>query len=270
MINKIKEFGLFLKEIYQKRSLVFSLAKNDFKARNAGSFLGVFWSFIIPLISIFVFWFVFNVGFKNPPVNNIEFIAWFMPAYVPWMFFTESIQNSVGVLYEFHYLVKKVKFRTALLPIVKIESTLMLNLFFIALMFVILLIYHVRLTLTAFQIVYYMIGLIIFCTGLSWIVSSIAVFFKDMSAIVNVICQLGFWLTPIFWTVEGMPPWVAMIARLNPMAYICTGFRNCLLYEINFWQNPRQTLYFWCITVIIFIGGAMLFRKLRPHFADVL
>lgn len=270
MVSKIKEFGLFLKEIYQKRSLIFSLAKNDFKAKNSGSFLGIFWSFIIPLISIFVFWFVFTVGFKNPPVDDIQFMAWFMPAYVPWMFFTESLMNSTGVLYEFHYLVKKVKFRTALLPIVKIESTLMLNLFFIALMFAILIIYRVQLTFTAFEVIYYMTGLIVLCTGLGWLLSSIAVFFKDVSSIVNVVCQLGFWLTPIFWTVNGMPVWVAVIARLNPMAYICTGFRNCLLYNISFWQSPRQTIYFWIVTIIIFIVGAMMFRKLRPHFADVL
>jgi len=270
MVNKAKEFGLFLKEIFEKRGLIFSLAKNDFKAKNAGSFLGILWSFILPVVNILVFWFVFTVGFRNPPVDDIPFMVWFLPAYVPWMFFSECVQSSANVLYEFNYLVKKVKFRTSMLPMVKVVSGLMVNLFFIALMFVIILLYKVPVTVYAFQIFYYMAGLILFCTGLSWILSSVAVFFRDMSSIVNVIVQIGFWLTPIFWTIDNMPEWLGFIARLNPMYYICEGFRFSMLYNTGFWQVPTQTVYFWCLTAAVFIGGALIFRKLRPHFADVL
>lgn len=269
VLNKIKEFGLFLKEIYEKRGLLWSLSKNDFRSKFAGSFFGAVWQFVIPIVSMFVFWFVFTT-FKSMPVDDIPFMAWFVPAYVPWMFFTDCLNGSVNSLYDYSYLVKKIKFRTSMLPMVKVVSSLMINLFFIVFAFVIMLCYQVHLTVYAFQIIYYMIGMIIFCTGLSWLLSSITVLFRDMGAFVNVITQIGFWLTPIFWVAGNMPPWIQTIVKFNPMYYITQGFRNSLIYGVGFWQTPGQTLYFWIITAIVFVGGAVVFRKLRPHFADVL
>lgn len=270
MINKLKEFGFFLNEIYAKRQLLGGLAKNDFRAKFAGSFFGAIWSFVVPIVAMFVFWFVFTT-FKSSPVDNIPFMVWFVPAYVPWMFFVDCLSGSVNSLYEYSYLVKKIKFRTSMLPLVKVISSLMVNVFFIGVIFVFMLVYRVPVSLYVFQILYYMAGLILLCAGLSWLVSSIAVLFKDMGPLVNVITQLGFWLTPIFWSMgAGMPGWIQTIVRFNPMYYIIQGFRDSFIYGVGFWESPAQTLYFWIITAIIFVGGAMVFRKLRPHFADVL
>ncbi|MEG0629717.1 MAG: ABC transporter permease [Christensenellaceae bacterium] len=269
MIKKFKEFCMFLKETFAKRELIWSLAKNDFKSKAAGSFFGIFWSFVIPIVTIMVFWFVFTV-FKSAPVDNIPFIAWFVPAYVPWMFFSECMFGSVNCLYEYSYLVKKVKFRTSLLPIVKVVSCLLLNLFFIGFIFLLMAIFKIPITVYALQVPYYMLGIILLCIGISWLISSIAVFFKDLTSLVSVVMQLGFWLTPIFWSIEGMPPWLAFIARLNPVYYITQGMRDSFLFGRWFWQSPEQTIYFWIATAVIFVVGAMVFRKLRPHFADVL
>lgn len=271
MINKLKEFWLFLTEIFAKRELIRDLAKNDFKAKFAGSFLGIVWGFVLPLVTMLVFWFVFTV-LKSPPQDDFPFLVWFVPAYVPWMFFTECLSNTVNSLYEYSYLVKKIKFRTSMLPLVKVGSVLMVNVFFVGFIFLVMALFKIQLTLYVLQIVYYYIALIILCVGLSWFVSSVAVFFKDMSPLVNVVVQLGFWGTPIFWSLagSGMPGWLVVIAKLNPIYYITQGFRESFLYGIGFWQSPMQTFYFWIVTAIVFVGGAMVFRKLRPHFADVL
>ncbi|MEG0257521.1 MAG: ABC transporter permease [Christensenella sp.] len=271
MINKLKEFWMFLTEIFAKRQLIWELAKNDFKAKFAGSFFGVLWGFVLPIVTICVFWFVFTV-MKSPPQDDFPFIVWFVPAYIPWMFFTDCLSNTVGSLYEYSYLVKKVKFRTSMLPLVKIISIMMVNLFFVGVIFIIMAVFKIPITLYVLQIIYYYAALVIFCVGISWFVSSVAVFFKDMSPLVNVVVQLGFWVTPIFWSLggSGMPSWIVTIAKLNPIYYITQGFRESFLYGIGFWQSPVQTLYFWVFTAIVFVGGAMVFRRLRPHFADVL
>ena len=80
-------FWTFLKDIIKDRSILWSLAKNDFKARFAASLLGGFWAFAQPLVTLLVFWFVFQAGFKNPPVSNVPFIVWLTPAYLVWAFF---------------------------------------------------------------------------------------------------------------------------------------------------------------------------------------
>ena len=115
-----------------------------------------------------------------------------------------------------------------------------------------------------------MFSLMILLIGLSWIVSSLSVFFKDFSQIVNIILQIGFWLTPVFWNPKTMSPTVLKILKLNPMYYIVGGYRATLIDRTYFWSSPNLTLYFWVVTIIIFIFGASLYRRLRVHFADIL
>lgn len=73
--------------ILKQYKIIFKLAKNDFKSKYASSFLGAIWAFVQPMITILVFWFVFQVGFKTPPVNDIPYILWFIPAYMFRIFF---------------------------------------------------------------------------------------------------------------------------------------------------------------------------------------
>ena len=90
----IKQIYWFIKDIVTNKKMLFALAKNDLKAKFAASFLGVIWAFIQPLVTILVFWVVFQLGFRNPPVDDVPFILWFIPAYLVWTFFTESLLAS--------------------------------------------------------------------------------------------------------------------------------------------------------------------------------
>ena len=269
MQRVLRELKVFAGEIWSKRGLIWSLAKNDFRAQFAGSFFGILWQFALPIVTMFVFWFVFTT-FKSQPVDNIPFMAWFVPAYVPWMFFTDSMNGTTSSLYQYSYLVKKIRFRTALLPLVKITTCLMINAFFIGFIFLMMLVYQVHLTWYCLQFLYYLAGLILLNVGLGWLLASVSVLFKDTAPLVNVVTQLGFWLTPIFWVVDGMPAWVQTLEKFNPMYYITKGYRDSFLYGIGFWNYPGQTIFFWCLILFLLALGAYVFHKLRPHFADVL
>ncbi|WP_418695020.1 ABC transporter permease, partial [Agathobaculum sp.] len=133
----VKSFLSFVKDIIRERKLIFELAKNDFKAKYAGSFLGVVWAFVQPLVTVLVMWFVFEKGFRSKPVDDVPFILWFVPAYIPWIFFSDMLASTTNCLYEYSYLVKKVKFRVSVLPIVKIMSATFVHLFFIVFIFAI-------------------------------------------------------------------------------------------------------------------------------------
>lgn len=270
-MSKFKEFILFLKDIWVNKSMLFKLSKNDIKSRYAGSFFGVVWAFIQPLVTIFVFWFVFQVGFRNPPVDNVEFILWLITGYLPWTYFSDGLMSSSGCLYEYGYLVKKVKFRTSLLPLVKILSALFIHIFFIFFIWFMFLIYGHPFKLIWFQSIYFSFCLTILLIGMSWIMSSVSVFFKDFSQIVNIILQIGFWLTPVFWDAEKMAtPFVNKILKINPMYYIIQGYRDTFINEYAIWHRQYIGLYFWAVTLVMFVFGAIIYRKLRPHFADVL
>ncbi len=115
--------------------LLARLVRNDLKARYAGSALGAAWAFAQPLVGMLVMWIVFQVGFRTPPTDDIEFILWFVAADVPWIFFSDGVNASAGCLYEYDYLVKKMRFRTELLPVVKALSAACVHVFFLLLTF---------------------------------------------------------------------------------------------------------------------------------------
>lgn len=260
----------FLKDIFLNRQLLLSLVQNDFKQKYLGSYLGIMWAFLQPTFTILIFWFVFQVGFKSQPIDNFPFILWLISGMIPWFFFSDALSNATNSIIENSYLVKKVVFRVSILPIVKISSALCIHLFFIFFMIGMFLLYGYSFELYWLQIFYYMFATIVLVLGLSWITSSLVVFLRDIGQLVSMCIQFGFWLTPIFWSLKMVPEKYVWIIELNPIVYIINGYRDSLIYHKWFWEDISMTIYFWSITIIVFIIGSLIFKKLRPHFADVL
>lgn len=260
----------FLTEIYKERKLLWELAKNDCKARFSSSALGSIWTFLQPLVNILVIWFVFQVGFRTAPVEDVPFIVWYLPAFLSWNFFSEGLSQATTSLLEYSYLVKKVNFKVSIIPIIKILSASFIHFGFIIFIIVVNLLYHRNISLFYFQVIYYFICTFVLMMGLGWLFSSISIFLSDFTNIINIIIQTGFWATPIFWDPSNMSPVVQQVLKLNPMYYICQGYRDSFIYNIGVWERPQITLYFWIVTIIIFYAGVRLYKKLRPQFDDVL
>lgn len=260
----------FFIAIIQNKRLLLSLIKNDFKQKYIGNFLGFFWAFIQPTATILIFWFVFQVGFKSQPVDNFPFILWLVTGMFPWFYFAEGLANGTNSIMANNYLVKKIVFRISLLPIIPLFSALIIHIFFIFFMFAMYLYYGYKPSIYWLQIFYYLFAISILLLGISWITSSVVVFFRDIGQLVTMLIQFGFWLTPIFWSINTIPERYHWIINLNPIAYIIEGYRNSMIYHKWFWEDINMTLYYWSVTIVIFILGGLTFKRLRPHFADVL
>ena len=215
-MNYLKTFYRFLRDIINSKKLLIDLAKNDFKSRYMGNYLGVLWAFVQPTATIGIFWFVFQVGFKSVPVDNFPFILWLMAGIVPWFFFAESLQSATQSILSNHFLVKKVVFRVSLLPIVQILSALAVHFFFILFLFGMFLFYGYTPSMYWIQVLYYLFATIVLVLGMSWFTSSIVVFFRDLGQIIGMIIQFGFWLTPIFWSMKILPEKYHAIIGYNP------------------------------------------------------
>lgn len=263
----IKEF---IGDIFSDRKTIWELSKRDISSRYLGSTLGVFWAIINPILLILIYWFVFQVGLRSYPVGDVPFILWLLAGIVPWFFFADSLSSGTFSVEQNSYLVKKIVFKTHLLPIVKIISSLQIHLLFIVLTFIVFISYGVGVDLYLLQIFYYSLSLIAFTVSLSWITSALNVFLKDVGQIVSVILQFGFWLTPIFWSFSLVPDKFEFIFKLNPMFYIVEGYRDTFINKVWFWEHYNLTAYFWVIVLILLYIGTKLFKKLSPHFADVL
>lgn len=269
-MNVIKRLLSMFIEIWKNKRLLQDLVKSDFKQRYLGSFLGITWAFIQPTVTILIFWFVFQVGFKAQPIDDFPFILWLVAGMIPWFFFSDAISTSTNSVIENSYLVKKVVFRVSLLPIIKLISALGIHLFFILFMLCMYAIYGYGVSIYWLQIVYYLFAMLILVLGISWVTSSLVVFLKDIGQFVGMALQFGFWLTPIFWSIKTVPEQYVWLIELNPVYYIIEGYRNSLINNTWFWQDMNATLYFWAVTIIILVVGGLTFKKLKPHFADVL
>lgn len=266
----LKEIAAFFRDLYQNKRLIFSLAVNDFKTKYAGSYFGIVWAFVQPVCTILVFWFVFEIGFRSSSVSDVPFALWLSCGMVPWFFFSDAWNGATNAFMEYNYLVKKVVFKISVLPVVKILSALFVHCFFIAFLFILFACYQLYPTVAAFQIIYYTVCLCALLVGISFITASIIPFFKDLGQIISILLQFGMWLTPVMWSIDIMPVKFLGIIKLNPMYYIVDGYRNAMIYGQPLFYDMKLSLYFWVVTVSLFVIGIVLFRKLRPHFADVL
>ena len=266
----IKNFINFFVDLYRNRGVLFQLTARDFKSRYLGSYLGLLWAFINPIITIMIFWFVFQVGFKSAPVGDFPFILWLITGIVPWFFIADTLISGTGSIVENSFLVKKIVFRVSMLPIVKLLSALVVHIFFVFVIFVVFAAYHIYPDIYAIQVIYYVLSSIILLLGLTWFTSALMVFLKDTGQVVAIFVQFGFWLTPIFWSITIVPEKYQIYLKLNPFYYITEGYRDCFIHKIWFWQHPLYTTYFWILTGMMFVTGAVIFARLRPHFADVL
>jgi teichoic acid transport system permease protein len=264
-----------IQDVLGKRKLIMSLAVADFRKRFVGSYFGVAWMFVQPIVTILIYFLVFQIAFRADPPANVPYVIWFAPGIIPWFFFNEALNHATNCLSEYSYLVKKVVFKVSVLPMFKIISCLFVHGIFVTIMVVLYLMYGMPPSLYWLQAFYYSFCLFVLLIGLSFITASVTVLFRDMAQIVNIAMQFGIWATPIMWHPQmerfhhKLDPYI-WILKINPMYYIVEGYRNSFVSNTGFWENPGDTLYFWAFTIVIFVIGLKLFKKLKPHFADVL
>lgn len=269
-MSVLRKITQIAEELYHDRHLMFDLTQKDLKKKFAGSVFGVLWAFVQPLMTILVYWFAFQFGFRSADVGNVPYVLWFLAAIVPWLFIAESISAASNCFVEYSYLVKKVVFNIDILPMTKILSSLIIHVSFLILIQIIYIIFGIWPTFKLVQIIYYAICAIALTFSISLIFSSIIVFFRDLSQIISIILLIGMWTTPIAWNIEYFSGAAQYVLMSNPFFYIVEGYRDSFIGREWFFQKWGLTAYFWIITIILLSVGTALYNRLKPHFADVL
>ena len=258
-------------DIYRSRDMFWDLTKNDLQARFVGSIFGVFWAFVNPIITLLLYWFVFQVGLRAGDVGDYPFILYLMSGMIPWFYVQEALNGGTSSLLEYTYLVKKMVFNVGILPVLKVASALFVHVFFLGALLIIACVYGIGIDLYTLQIFYYIICSAFFILGVSYFTAASTAFFKDMTQIINIVLIIGTWLTPIMWNADNtLTPVLHTIFRLNPFYYVVDGFRDAIIYKRWFWDKPVWTAYFWIVAIAVYIGGVKFFNRLKVHFSDVL
>lgn len=271
-MNPIKTVAIpafnFLLHIYRNRHMLATLTKRDFERKYVKNFLGMIWAVLDPFAFVMILYLVFGARFGNNNMNGVPFVTYLLCGYIAFDLFI-TIQGLTLVVKDHNFLLKKVEFKVALLPIVRMNSNLMVHSVVLIVTIAIILINGVFPTWYWLQMFYYIIAISVFLVGTAWFTSSVYLFFPDIGNIIGIVTRVLFFATPIFWSMEGMTGTKVIILKLNPLYYIVQGYRDSLLYGRGFWESPLLTAYFWGLCLFMMLTGTLVFKRLRPHFADV-
>lgn len=261
-----------MKEIIKHRELLFQLTKREIATRYKGSYLGLFWFVAQPLLMLVVYTFVFSVVFKArwgvTEASNLEYSLILFSGITTYNLFSDIISRAPNLITSNTNYVKKVVFPLELLPLV----TLFSSLFFSSISYVILLVFifimNGGLNWTTVMLPIIILPLCFLSLGLSWIVSSLGVFFRDINHLVGVLLTALMFLSPVFYPVESVPENMRIIYSFNPLSYVIEEVRNILL--VGTFPHIGQTILGLLISITILVIGYKWFVKTKRGFSDVL
>ncbi len=253
------------KSIYNYRELLKNNVKKEIRGRYKKSVLGVLWTFLNPLLQLTVYAFIFPLILKTTQEYYVIFVC---VGLIPWTFFTTAISQSTWAVIGNGNIVKKVYFPREILPISVVTSA-MVN-FIISTLIIVAFCMFYGLGLTKYILFYPVILIIqyIFQLGISFILSSITVYFRDLEHFVQIALMLLFYATPIVYSSESIPEAFKFIIKLNPMAHIIEGYRS-IFYNQTMPDIKGLGIVF-IFSIIICVIGYFVFKKLQKGFAEEL
>lgn len=241
----------------------------NLKLKYQSSFLGFLWSLITPLMQMMIYTVVFSLIIR---VNvDWPFAVFLLTAQLPWLFFSNCLMMGASSVIEHGNLIKKVSFKRVLLPIATVCSNLINFILTLLVLVLFLAAYKIPFTVHILYLIPAILILALFSLGLTFITSALAVFFRDIFHILEVILLVWFWSVPVVYPItylNDIPPkwgWLVMVYRLNPMVHMLELFRFTFLYQ----QSPsiRSISYAALSAIISVLLGYIVFRKVAPRFA---
>jgi lipopolysaccharide transport system permease protein len=241
----------------------------DIKARYAGSGLGIFWSILMPVIQIFLFWLVFSGIMKSRPYANTQtpYIFFLLSSFFFWLAFSEGIFRASGAIIENAEMVKKVSFPTVILPITVTISSYIHNMVgFI--IFIIVFVSASGLSPTLLSALPVLCLQMMFSLGLGMLLAALMPYFRDIAQILGPVMQGLFFLSPIIYSLESIPDKYRILFYFNPITHFATCYHRAIL--LNKLPRVSDLGIILSFSLCTFLLGYYAFRKLKEGFADVL
>lgn len=253
-------------EIWEYRDMVTSLIKRTLRGRYKGSVLGFFWTFLEPLLQLLVYTVLFSVIIDQ---KIDKYYLFLFVALIPWMFFSSSISGGAKCISNQSNLVTKLYFPREVLPIAHVSAAFVNMLLSFVVVFAVVLIARVPLNplglleLPVVMIVEYALAL-----GLTMIISSCTVYFRDLEYIMSVVVMLWQFLTPIMYDISTVPEHLMSLYMLNPMTPVVMLYRDILYYGNAPSLSSLLPCALWGAAFLII--GFLVFGRLQKGFAEEL
>lgn len=255
-----------IKEIFFYNDMIGSLVKRELRGKYKGSVLGFLWTFINPLCQIIVYTIVFSVILHS---NLDKFYLYVITGMIPWLFFDMSLRIGSGCIRYQGEMIKKIYFPREVLPVSCVTAQFINMLFCFLIVFLVIFVSGAGVSLRAlFCLPMIMLIEYALTLGITLIISSITVFFKDMEHIITVVLMAWIYLTPILYPMEVIPERVRWLFKLNPMTAVIEGYHRILYWQqVPYW---KLTVYGAVAAVVALVAGELIFTRLDERFAEEL
>jgi len=259
-----------IREAYVWRDLLLMLVQRDIKVRYRQTIFGIVWAIFVPLMTLGVYWLVFEKLIQRVATNGLAYPIFLFPALIIWNYFTSSVGRSANALKQDAPILSKVYFPRLLLPLASITSPIVDFGFGLLMLVVILVIYQHPPGLSVFILPAYLLLAITAAAGMGMGLSVLNAHYRDVQHFLPVLLQLWFFCSPILYSTNDLVPeqfqiWYA----LNPMVTACEGARSCLLNEPL--QISTEMVLVSCgSAVVMLIVGLLTFMKLEQNVTDVI
>lgn len=263
-----------LQELWDYRELVRNLVARDLKVRYKSSLLGVAWSWLNPLLMMAVYTVLFTVMLHNDSIHHYP--VFLLCGLLPWQFFNDSVIQATSSIVDNAHLIKKVYFPAEVLLLSTILANLINFLIALPLFFGLALLLGARLTWYVLLLPLTLLIQLMFTTGLTLILATLNVFYRDTRIILGVVMLAWFFLTPVFYPINTVPQEAVLLGisfdaqlwlrRLNPMASVIASYRDLL-----YWGAPTglDFLLRTAATALLFlVVGYLVFTRYRSRFGE--
>ncbi len=256
-----------ISDIVRNKFLIWTFSVYDFRCQYLGSTLGFFWSMIKPLVMAGIYVLIFSsvVPPENSSIGESPFGLYVFAGMLPWFVIQESVQRSSTVLIDHAHLVRHHTLPLYILPLHIVLSATVSGLSAIVVFMIVKTFFIFKFSFVSLLIVALFPLQILFCWGLTLIISTTNVFIRDVSHLTIAMLTVWFFASPIVFTVEGLP-WFLTYPIVNPLVSITSIYRDILLFH----GIPAlgDILWFCFHTVVVMCIGTVLYQKTHRDIVD--
>lgn len=262
-----------LYDLYQYRELIYAFTRRDFLSSYRGTYLGLAWSVISPIIMLLMFTAVFGGIFhgrfsSDPNETAVDFALALFIGLILFSFFSQILGGASGLISSNSIYVKGVDFPAQILPVTAVlhaALNMVISIFVCLFGFLVI---KGFLHLTVIFIFLHVIVLLILGLGVSWFVSALGVFFRDLSSVIPPFTIVLMFWSLVFFPITSIPGAVRWSVQINPLAIIIEQARGCLMYG----SMPDFKLLFivFLVATATAVFGYWFFQRLKDAFTDVI
>jgi len=258
--------------IYDYREMLNNSVRKELRARYKGSVLGFLWTFINPLLQLFIYSFVFNIIMRIPPPPGVNYTLMIFVALVPWTCIAATINQSTLVIVANANLLKKIYFPRLILPLSLTVTNFVNMLLTEIIVIAAAIILRAPMTIAYIALPLPLIGVFLLAFSISILLSAVTVYFRDLEHIFSIFTMLWFYLTPIIYSVEylqqnsSLTPQVLFFYKLNPVYGLTEGIRDIMIFG----RFPEWGFlaYSFAFSLILMLIALAVFDKCQRRFAE--